>query len=532
MLASLGWVFANIATKNVLQFVRTVVLWRILSEDDFGLNGMAWLAINGMSLLQDMGFQNALVHRRTDIEKATSVTWYANVAIRLAVYGILLAAAPAVAAYFEEPEVGPILRVAGLAIVIGAFGSANRAVLRRSFQFRRILVVDTLEVFALVASQIALALLGFGVWSLVYGTLISTTSRALMLWRIAPIRLVKFDVQVAKEMFHFGKHMTVSTLLLWLIGNLDYLFIGKFLGTGALGFYTLAFRLAYLIAQNVARMLGAVLFPAFSEIGHDLARARSAWLRSIRYSMVLMMPMGLGMILFSQEFIATFYKPKLAIVVLPMAILTVSALVRGVGVPLGDLQKGIGKPHLLTIVALVHLVVLAPLLATVTIGARPLYGWCIDALPLLEVEKAVVAVLLEPFVVHGGLIAASVVISGSTVVAGLGTALWLTSKVVGYTPYDVVVAVRPSLVAGGAMIAVVLIAKGLAAVLVPGLPPAVRLFTLGPISLAVYGLVLWLGFPAVIAHIRDAVRKKRVRGVPGSTIPAESGPHPARPAAE
>src|SRR5262245_38578927 len=49
---SLGWVFSNILLKNALQFVRGVILWRILAPGDFGLNQMAWLAINMFTLLQ------------------------------------------------------------------------------------------------------------------------------------------------------------------------------------------------------------------------------------------------------------------------------------------------------------------------------------------------------------------------------------------------------------------------------------------------------------------------------------------------
>ena len=189
--------------------------------------------------------------------------------------------------------------------------------------------------------------------------------RTIILWWVLPIRIGRFDVRVAKEMFHFGMHMSFSTVGLWLIKNLDRLFVGRYMGQTALGYYTLAFTLSNMIAVNVARMLGTVLFPAFAEIGHDYDRVRGAWLQAVRYSMVGIVPLGAAVITFAPEILLTFF-PQRPIVTVPLAILTVCAVARGVGVPLGDLAKGIGKPAILTRVAFWHVVVLAPLLFVVT----------------------------------------------------------------------------------------------------------------------------------------------------------------------
>ncbi len=513
VLKSLGWVFANMATKNVLQFVRTVVLWRILTEEDFGLNGMAWLAINGFTLLQDMGFQSALIQRKRDIAEAVSVTWYANVVIRAFIYAVLFVLAPAIAAHFREPEVCPILRVASLAVLINSFGSANEALLRKTFQFQRILVVESLELLAQVVVQVALALLGFRVWSLVYGALASAAVLSLLLWRIAPIRLVKFQPRVALEMFHFGKHMTLSTLLLWCIHNMDYYFVGKFLGKAALGFYTLAYKLAFMLSANVAKGLGSVLFPAFSEIGDATDRARAAWLRSIRYSMAVAVPMALIMILFSRPIIATFYKPKCDVIVATFSILTVASLFRGIGVPIGDLQKGIGRPHLLTVVAFVHAVSMAPVLGLVTAFAGPATRALLSSFGLDPVESAIAWTLAYPVHLRVSLAAAAVAITATTFFAGLGLALILTSRYVGYTAGQVFSALSPSLAAGCAMAATALGAKAAFALLQPSARAPIVLAAGAPLAFAAYVATLLVGFPELYRDLRQLLARSRKRAV-------------------
>ncbi len=497
VLSSLGWVFTNILAKNVIQFVRTVVLWRILDATDFGLNSMAWLAISGFTLLQDMGFSQELIQRKKEIEKAVSITWYANVLIRLVVYALLYLCAPLIAVHFKEPGVEPILKVASLCIVIGSFGNANEALLRKNFQFKRILVVDAAEMAVLTVAQIVLAVMGYGVWSLVYGTLASVTARSLFLWWLAPIRVGRFDVRVFKEMFHFGKHMTISTLGLWLIKNMDYYFVGKYMGAAALGLYTLAFKLSDLVAVNVIRNLGSVLFPAFSEISEDRDRLRGAWLRAVRYTMLLVMPMGAGLMVFSREIILAFY-PGREVVIVPMAILVLFSLCRGVGVPLGDLAKAIGKPRILTVSVLWHATIMAPALYVVT------------ALCGLE---------LEP-----GLVAVSCVVAAVPFLA-VYVSFHLARREVRFTAKQVLGALLPSLVASVVMAGATLGLKESTLLLVPGAPALALLGVLGPVSCVLYALALLVFFPATAADLRQLLARRKSERKVGSTpaVPSSAG---------
>jgi len=484
VLTSLGWVFTNIAAKNAIQFVRMVVLWGgLLEPEEFGLNAMAWVAIGGFSLLQDMGFLSALIQRKTDLEAATSVTWYANVFIRLVVFALLFFTAPLVAASFNPAsklELIAVLRVASLSIVLGSLTSVNQALLRKRFQFKRLLVVDTSAVLVLTGTQILLAYLGHGVWSLVYGHLASVATRTILLWCLSPIRLGRFDLRVAKEMWRFGMHMSFATVGLWLIKNMDYFLVGRYLGEAALGLYTLAFKLSDLIAVNVARTLGTVLFPAFAEIGHDYDRVRSAWLRAVRYSMVGIVPMGVALITFAPEIVLVFF-PERTIVTVPMAILTLFALCRGVGVPLGDLAKGIGKPVILTRVVFFHVVVMAPILFVVTtnvVGTRM------------------------------GLIAVSVVVSGSAIFA-ISLSLFLTSREVKFTARQVVSALLPAVTSGLVMGVSGWGAKALFFALAPGVPTLLVLVVAGILSLCAYGISLLLLFPSVATELRRVFERRR-----------------------
>jgi len=517
---SLGWVFTNILARNVLQMLRVWILWKILDARDFGLNNMAWLAINFFTIIQDLGFSAAYIQRKTDLEKAINVVWYTNVGIRVIVYGILFVVAPFIAADMKEPVVSPLIRVGSLCILISSFGNASEVVLRKNFQFRSLLIIETLELVVQIGVQVAFALQGIGVWSLVYGSIAAAAAKSFLLWWFAPVRVGRFDWPIAKDMFHYAKHMTLSTLLIWLIMHMDNYFVGKWLGAAALGFYTLAFTIAHLIATNVGRLLGSVLFPAFSEIGHDPSRARNAWLRAARYSMVVLVPMGIGMIVFSPEIVLGFFPRKCDVIIFPISILAVFALCRGLGATLGDLAKGIGKPRILTRIAFWHALLMVPLLALTASAARPAVEAALGVAERSRAEAAILELVFGRAPMAMGLVGVSVVVSATAFFA-MALSFRLLSNEVHFTASEVRRALAPSLVAGAAMAAAGWLTKGALGLIVDA-PPLVRLVLAGGVSGIVYGLVLWFRFPEVPSHLKDLLARRRGE----AKAPAKPPPEP------
>jgi O-antigen/teichoic acid export membrane protein len=493
---SLRWIFTNIAAKNGMTFLRTFVLWKLLDRRDFGLMTMAWSAIAAFDLLQDAGFGQELIRRKDDLDKAISVTWYANIAIRGVICAVLCCAAPWIALYYREPDLTPLVRVGSVAIVISAFGNVNETLLRKRFQFKRILAVEAVEVIVLTVTQVAFALLRFGAWSLVYGTIAQNIARAIMLWWLAPIRVGRFDPRVAKEMFHFGKHMTFFACGQYLIRNIDYILIGRYMGAAALGVYTLAFRLSEMISTNVIRSFGSVLYPALAEVAHDMDRLRGAWLRSVRFSMLIVTPLAIGLMLFSSEVIRVFYAGQ-EIAIIPLAVLVTFSYFRGVGSPAGDLAKVIKHPEFLTQAVLMH---------AAFMGAAIYF---------------VVAYL--NLGLEGGLIAVSAAVAAAPII-GVGANLVSTSRIVKFTPKQLLGAVLPSSAAGLVMAAGTLAAKWMTYEVFPAIPRIVVLIALGLFALVLYVIALLKMFPSTAQELRGILERRKKDEKKRDALPAVPSP--------
>lgn len=506
ILNSLVWVLSNVVVANGITFVRTMVLWRFLQASDFGLNATIWMVIQSLSFLQDMGFSQALVQRRTDVEAAAAVTWYANFFINLALYVFFFVLAPVIATHFEAPELELLIRVASLTLLVRGVGTTSFALLRREFRFKTILWVNTSELVLATSAQIALAVNGFGVWGLVWGHLAGVALRAALLIKVRPIRLGKPDLQVGREMFRFGKHVTLSALFLWLIKNMDNYFVGKHLGMVALGFYSLAYRLSHLISSQVMRMLGAVLFPAFSEIGNDYGRARNAWLKASRYCMILITPMAVGLMVFAPEIILGFYPQKCGIAVIPTIVLTFFALCRGFGTTLGDLARGVGKPELVSRAASIHMCIMAPALY---LAVHAVDGLTALGATMFEPGSPTTlwfTALLAASSLQISLVAVSAAVSGTAIFA-IAWTFYECSRETGLTVSTAFRAVVPALGAGGVMV----VAAGLAKAAVYSFSGGrlVALFLAGPLSLVVYAACIWFFYPDVVRELRSILQKRK-----------------------
>jgi PST family polysaccharide transporter len=155
--------------------------------------------------------------------------------------------------------------------------------------------------------------------------------------------------------------------------NADYLLVGRYLGSEALGVYTLAFRIPELIILQFCAIVAQVVFPVFSKMKEDLPSLVHGYLKTSRYVALVTIPLGLGMFLLSDAFVRALFTDKWLEAIPVMQAISLYALFLSLGFNAGDVYKALGKPVVLTYISLVKSFVLIPgLLWAVTIPASTL----------------------------------------------------------------------------------------------------------------------------------------------------------------
>jgi len=184
-LSGIKWSVSAQIAKQVLQFIISIILIRLLTPKDFGLIGMVMVFIGFAGLFSELGLGAALIQRKEIEERHLLSIFWLNIATGLILTGIMLAIAPIIAIFYNEPRLKLITIVLSATFFIGSLGIVQRAILTRSMNFRVLAIVETSTMSIAGIFAIALAFLGFGVWSLVWQAIVSAIIGVIILWGLS-----------------------------------------------------------------------------------------------------------------------------------------------------------------------------------------------------------------------------------------------------------------------------------------------------------------------------------------------------------
>ena len=341
------WRFASSAVAAVAQFGIGVVLSRLLPPSDFGLMALAFVVIGFARPFGDLGVGAALVQRSSITDRHIRAGFTFTLLFGAATTILLAMAAPLGAIALNDPRVTSVLQVAGLGFAMQGAGVVANALLRRRLDFRRLFMIETTS-YILGYGGVALtgALLGYGVWSLVFGGLAQT---ALMAG--GQILSVRHSVrplitkQELRQLLHFGVGASTSGCINYVALNADNFVVGRFMGEASLGLYNRAYQLMCMPYTYAASVMSGVLFPAFSEVQSEIAKLRRAFLTITQFTGMIAAPsMGL-MAIAAPYLIRALYGPRWDGTVLPLQILCAAGYLRALYHLCGVVSQSVGRVY-------------------------------------------------------------------------------------------------------------------------------------------------------------------------------------------
>lgn len=372
------WQSASYLLGKAFFLVFTVVLARLLSPQQIGLVALAQLLVTYLEVVADLGVGHGLVfhgrsRRRTDQAFALSLL---NSAV---LGGLIFTAAPAVAAFFDEDALVPLVRILALAFVAGGLAQVPDGILRRDLRFSRRLLTELARTIGQGVVSVALALAGFGAASIAWGYVAGQVARAATGWVLAGHRpgrgWWRLDGEETRRLVAFGSAASGASLLLTLVHDVDYLIVGRTLGATAAGYYSIAFRIPQTAVVSLYWAVASVTFPVFSRIRTDARRVRRAYLSWVRLQALYGMPAGALVAVTAPALIHTLLGPRWAPATPALQALGWYAAVRSLSSGGFDVLKGVGRPRLALAIAGGALAVVVPVLLVASTGGIAAVGW-------------------------------------------------------------------------------------------------------------------------------------------------------------
>ncbi len=338
------WSSVSQIGRQAVQFVTIAILARLLTPADFGLLGMAGVVIGFLELFKDMGTSAAVIQRKDSSDLLLYSIFWVNVIFGLFIVVLLFVVAPVAARFYREPRIAPLIQVLSIAFLISSVSTLQQAIWEREMAFQKLAKVEISAVVTGSIVGIISALLGIGVWSLVFQSLTVVTVTSALLWAFSDFRpKMSFCWPEVRALSNYSLNLTGFNVLNYIARNADYLLIGRFLGAQNLGYYSLAYRIMLFPLQNVSGVIRRVMFPVYSQFQDDDARFRLAYLKVVGAIAIVTFPMMLGLMVLTEPFVLAVFGSQWAPVSLLLIIFAPLGMSQSISTTAGTIYQAKGR---------------------------------------------------------------------------------------------------------------------------------------------------------------------------------------------
>ena len=307
VLSGLIWKFAERISAQVVTFVVSIVLGRLLSPDDYGLIAVVTIFITFANCIVTNGFGSSLIQTKDSDNLDFSTVLYFQFAFSLALYGILFIAAPLIAKFFGEGYdlLVPVLRVLGIRIPLTAINNVQQAYVGKKMIFRKFFLSTIGGTVISAVVGIWMAYEGYGVWALVGQYLTNTfISTVILAFTIKWKPELNFSWARLKILFSYGWKLLVGGIINETYVELRKIAIGKLYTSADLAYFDRGMQIPNIIVTNINSSISNVLFPAISNAQNNMADVKAIMRRSIRTSSYIMCPLMFGLAVVAEPLIS------------------------------------------------------------------------------------------------------------------------------------------------------------------------------------------------------------------------------------
>lgn len=290
------WRFAERCGAQLVTFIVSIVLARILAPEDYGKIALVTVFTAIMQVFVDSGLGTALIQKKDADDLDFSSVFYFNFAICLILYMIMFLLAPLIANFYRDESLVPIIRVISLTIVISGVKGIQQSYVSRNMLFKRFFFATLGGTIFSAVLGIGMAYAGAGVWAIVAQQLSNTTIDTLILWITVKWHPQKeFSWERLKKLLSFGWKMLASSLLDTIYNNLRNLVIGRIYSSADLAYYNQGDKMPSVIVNNMNTYIDSVLLPTMANAQDDCTRIKEMTRRAIKMSTYAMAPLMMGL---------------------------------------------------------------------------------------------------------------------------------------------------------------------------------------------------------------------------------------------
>ena len=291
---NVGWLGGAELFNRVFRLGTTVTLARLFSQEDYGLMAVIYTTFDLASVFTlKHGISAKVIQAAVeDVKVIANTCYWLNWILCGSLFLLQCLIAFPIAYFYQNTTLLFPICITALVYLFMPLFTVNSALIERENKLKVIAICNAGQSFVNNLIIITLAFLGMGVWSIVWGLVLSMPVWIIVTWKYSDWRPPKnFSLERWQEIVNFGKNILGVTILKRLRMNIDYLLVGRFLGVEALGLYFFAFNAGSGIITNVVYAFTSALFPHLCEVRENKTQLKKQFLSSLKSIALTIIPL-------------------------------------------------------------------------------------------------------------------------------------------------------------------------------------------------------------------------------------------------
>lgn len=293
-LRNVGWMAGAEIVNRIIRLSSTVIVARMFSPQDYGLMAIIYTIFDFVNVfIMKGGIGSKIIQAdEQDVKAICNTAYWLNWITCGLLFVIQCIIAFLIPIFSQNNQLTiPIFLIAFTYLTYPLY-ITHFTLIERENKFKLAAICNvTISLITNILTAI-FALLGMGVWAIIWAIIIAAPFWIILTWKFHPWRPpLHFTLEKWREVLGFGSNLLINDLLNRLRANVDYLIVGKYLGIEALGLYYFAFNAGSGITISILNTFMSPLYPYICAVKGDYWQFRQRYFSSLKKVSLILMPM-------------------------------------------------------------------------------------------------------------------------------------------------------------------------------------------------------------------------------------------------
>jgi O-antigen/teichoic acid export membrane protein len=277
--------------RGIIAVAHVAVLARLLSPEDFGLVAIPTAIYFIVAALAPFGLGSAILYLFDLTEETLNSIFWTTVVFSTGVGLLLIAAAPLVGKIYGRSELVPLMMTFSVIAMLGGLAAVPSHLTVRKRRFGAQALIELAAIVVSAVGAVGAAFLGFGHWALVWSHLLLQATSLILFFMACGWRPGRPHIsRSVLPALRYGAHLTAFHSVSALRARMDYLLIGRFLGTTPLGTYSASSDLLTRIAERLTAPVRGIAVGTLSRLQQNPHEYRQLFRTTILWSTSIALP--------------------------------------------------------------------------------------------------------------------------------------------------------------------------------------------------------------------------------------------------